>query len=271
MKIRLAIPLLLLALLAHAEDAAQSQVVTAGPLPTVPQSAVTQPSVPLPPFPGAPASWLGVDISKPDLSLISHLPALPPGVGFLLKTVHKDGPAAKAGLQEADLVWKLDEQLLVNEAQLSTLLRLHQPGDEIMLSVFRGGSQLEIPVALGESPLPVPGATALAAEEAAFLTQQGPMRVVNLAEREAYIANTEGRATVRKVGEGYWLTIQNAEGEVIFDDSFDRGSGKCERAETLPTEWKRRAYALRRGLDHAIDGRITPQRQPRPRVVPPAP
>jgi hypothetical protein len=262
MKIRIVIPLLLLALPAFAEDAAKSEMVSATPIPTVS----------LPPFPGAPQSWLGIDLTKPDHSLISHLPALPPGVGFLVKSVHEGGPAAKAGFQEADLVWKLNDQLLVNESQLTTLLRLHQPGDEITLSVFRSGSQLDIPIILGTSPLPVPGAAGRAAEEVVFFSEQGPMRVVNLAEREAYIANAEGRATVRKVGEGYWLTIENAEGEVIFDDSFDRGTtGKCERTENLPTEWKRRAYALRRGLDHALDGRIVPQRQPRPRVVPPPP
>ncbi len=261
MKALFTIPLLLFALPAHAEDATESKLVTASP----------HPAPALPPFPGAPESWLGIDLSKPDPSLISHLPALPPGVGFLVKSVHGDGPAAKAGFQKADLVWKLNDQLLVNEAQLTTLLRLHQPGEEITLSVFRSGSQLEIPITLGTSPLPIPGAANRAAEEAVFLSEQGPMRVVNLAEREAYIANDEGRATVRKVGEGFWLTIENADGEVIFDDSFDRGSGKCERTENLPSEWKRRAYALRRGLDHALDGRIVPQRQPRPRVVPPPP
>lgn len=257
MKIRSTIPLLLLTLLAHAEDAGKSQVVTATP----------HPVVVLPPFPGAPASWLGVDLAKPDLSLISHLPALPPGVGFLVKTVQENGPAAKAGLQETDLVWKLNDQLLVNEAQLSTLLRMHQPGDEITLSVFRGGSQLEIPLTLGASPLPVPGAAGIAAEEAVFLSEQSPIRVVNHAEREAYIANAEGRATVRKVGDGYWLTILNADDEVIFDNPFNRGTN----TDAIPSEWKRRAYALRRGLDHALDGRIVPQRQPRPRVVPPSP
>jgi len=261
MKSHLAIALLLTALPAHAEEPAQSRLISATP----------NPAVHLPPFPGAPTSWLGIDLSKPDLSLVSHLPALPPGVGFLVKTVHEKGPAAQAGIRESDLLWKLDEQLLVNEAQLSALLRLHQPGEEVMLAVFRNGSPLEIPITLAESPLPVPGAAGIAAEEAIFLNEQGPMRVVNLAEREAYITNSEGRATVRRVDDGYRLTIQDSDGTVIFDGSFDRGSEKSEYADTIPTAWKRRAYALRRGLDHAMDGRITPQRQPRPRVVPPAP
>lgn len=260
MKILPGIPLLLLLLPLHAEDDAKARLI----------SSAARPAVAAPTFAGAPSSWLGVDLSKPDHSLIAHLPALPPGVGFLIKSVHSGGPADAVGLKVADLVWKFNEQLLVNEAQLSTLLRLHQPGDTIMLSVFRGGSQLEVPVELAESPLPVPGAADRAAEEAVFLSEQGPMRVVNLEAREAYIANSDGRAVVRRIGEGYQLTIENADGEIIFDDSFDRGLGKCERTEAIPSEWKRRAYALRRGLDHALDGRIVPPRQPRPRVVPPA-
>ncbi|MFU8892648.1 MAG: PDZ domain-containing protein [Luteolibacter sp.] len=261
MKIRTFILLWMLVLPAHADQDADTRAVAVHP----------HPGVVIPTFPSAPRSWLGLDLSKPDPSLIAHLPSLPPGVGFLLKSVHANGPAANAGLQEADLIWKLNEQLLVNEAQLSTLLRLHQPGEAVTLSVFRGGSQLEIPVTLGASPLPVPEFAGQAAEEAVFLSEQGPMRVVNLAEREAFIANAEGRATVRKVGDGYWLTIQNAEGDVIFDDRFDRGTSQHELTDAIPTEWKRRAYALRRGLDHALEGRMAPQRQPRPRVVPPPP
>jgi len=263
MKIRSAIPLILLVLAAQAEDAANTRMVSAATPP--------HPTVTLPPFPGAPTSWLGIDVSKPDHSLIAHLPALPPGVGFLVKSVHVNGPAANAGLRESDLLWKLNEQLLVNESQLSTLLRLHQPGDEVALSVFRGGSQLEISVVLGASPLPVPEFADRVAEEAVFLSEQGPMRVVKLAEREAFIANDQGRATVRKVDDGYWLTIQNADGDVIFDDRFDRGMSRHDSVDGIPSEWKRHAYALRRGLDHALEGRMVPQRQPRPRVVPPPP
>lgn len=259
MKLRFAIPTLLLAWLAHAEEAARP--LTVDPAHRVPMSP--------PGFPGAPESWLGVDLSKPDHTLVTHLPSLPAGVGFVVKTVHEDGPAAIAGLQETDLLWKLDDQLLINEAQLSTLLRIHQPGASITLTIFRSGGQIEVPLTLGQNPGPPSGIARNTAEEALLLNEPGPMRVVNMTNREAYIANTEGRAVVRKVDDGYWLTIENAEGEIIHDASFDRGTDKCERDGSIPREWKRRAYALRRGLDHALDGGIVSQRLPRPRVVPP--
>lgn len=219
-------------------------------------------------LPGAPVAWMGVDLSKPDATLTSHLPALPIGIGFVVNSLADDGPGEAAGLRETDLLWKLDDQLLVNEGQLSALLRLRLPGDRVVLSVFRGGSQLEIPVRLGQAPPPGPEAAARAAEEVVMLAEQSPIRLVNYADKEARFANAEGRAVVRKQDEGYWLTIHDAEGGVIFDGRFDRCSQKNE-GEELPDGWKRRAYVLRRVLDHALEGRMTPQREPRPRVVPP--
>lgn len=216
----------------------------------------------------APQSWLGIDISKPEPSLSAQLPALPPGVGFLVKAVHHDSPATIAGIQEADVIWKLNEQLLVNEAQFSTLLRLHQPDQQVTLSIIRGGRSLEVPVTLGNAPKCRPEFAGELAEEALFFTDQSPMRVVNPFEREAYMTHADGRATVRKTESGYWLTIHNQDGDVIFDESFDPTDAKSDRGNRIPPSWLRRAYALRRGLDHALDGRMAPTRQPRPRVVP---
>jgi hypothetical protein len=262
MKIHAVIPTLLLAMLAHSEEAAP-------PLP----SGSALPRAPMSP-PGiarAPDCWLGLDLAKPDQSLASHLPALPAGVGFIVKTVHQNGPAAAAGLEDDDLVWKFNDQLLINEAQLSTLLRMHKPGDAITLTVFRGGGAIEIPLTLERNPGQPIGLAEGAIEEALLFNEPGPMRVVNMANREAYIADSQGRAVVRKVDDGYWLTIQNAAGEVIHDAAFNRSAGKCEADNSIPADWTRRAYALRRGLEHALNGGIAQQRQPRPRVVPPPP
>jgi len=262
MKFRAAIPLLLLALSAHAGE----ELLVPGPAaPSVARAPIFPPGIAR-----APDSWLGVDLAKPDPALASHLPDLPSGVGFIVKAVHAGGPAAAAGIEADDLIWKFNDQLLINEAQLAILLRMHQPGDACTLAIFRSGKPIDIPLTLAPNPGLVPGIASAAAEEALLLNEPGPMRVVNMADREAYIANAEGRAVVRKDGDGYWLTIENARGEIIHDGRFDRGSsGKCELDNSIPSEWKRRAYALRRGLEHALEGGISQQRQPRPRVVAP--
>lgn len=221
--------------------------------------------------PGAPIAWLGIDIAKPDSTLTAHLPALPPGIGFVINQVTEGGPGEAAGLRATDLLWKLDDQLLVNEAQLGALLRLRQPGEEVVLAVFRSGAPLEIALRLGHAPPADSGDAARAAENAVFLSEQGPIRMVNFAQKEARFANSEGNATVRKIENGYWLTIHNADGDLLFDGRIDRCfATKSEGDDVeIPDAWRRRVHALRRGLDHALEGRMTPQRQPRPRVVAP--
>jgi hypothetical protein len=214
----------------------------------------------------APRGWLGLDVSKPDEGITAHLPSLPPGIGFVIRSIEKDGPAAAAGLREFDIIWKLGDQMLVNEGQLAALLRLSKPGDELTLSGFRSGKPMEITIKLGEAPASrnrFPNELL----EAAVLPGQcpGPMRVVDVREKVAKYSTTDGRAEVRKDGSVYHVKIQGTNGETIYEgDMAESGN-----LEAIPQDWRRRIYALRRGLDHALENGMTTLRQPRPRVVPP--
>jgi hypothetical protein len=218
------------------------------------------------PAQAAPRGWLGLEVSKPDEGITAHLPSLPPGIGFVVRTIEKDGPAAAAGLREFDIIWKLGDQMLVNEAQLAALLRLSKPGDAMTLSGFRGGKPIELTIKLGEMPASrnrFPGDLL----EAAVLPGEsgGPMRVVDVLEKTASYRTTDGRAEVRKEGAFYHVKILNPKDEPIFEGKILQDSS----LERVPIEWRRRVHALRRGLDQALEGRIMPLRQPRPRVVPP--
>ncbi|MDP3851456.1 MAG: PDZ domain-containing protein [Luteolibacter sp.] len=220
-----------------------------------------------PPMPHeVPRAWLGLDVSKPDETITAHLPSLPPGIGFVIRSIDKDGPAAAAGLKELDILWKLGDQMLVNESQLATLLRLAKPGDEITLAGFRSGKPLDVTLKLGEAPASMsvfPGDLM----DAAILPGEcgGPMRVVNVAEKVASYSTLEGRAEVRRDGSFYQVKIQGPKDELIYEGKLP-ADGSLDK---IPLEWKRRVLALRRGLDHTLDGRMMPSRQPRPRVVPP--
>jgi hypothetical protein len=235
------------------------------PPPTIPGLPV---SLPTPPAPSqtAPSAWLGLQVTKPDLSTTTQLPALPPGIGFIIQSINADGPAARAGLQEYDILWKIGDQMLVNEGQMAALLRLSKPGDDISLSAFRGGKPIEITAKLGE----VPATHKELPEEwvdSTLLPGEcgGPMRVVNLAEKVAIYSNEEGQAEVRREGEAHYVKITGPDDAVIHEGPL----ASPEDQEKIPEAWKRRVFALRRGLDHAIDNRLMPLRQPRPRVVPP--
>lgn len=214
----------------------------------------------------APQAWMGLKVAKPDATVTAQVPSLPPGVGFVVKSVDDGGPAQVAGLTEFDLLWKIGEQLLVNEAQLATLLRLSKPGEEIVVSGFRGGKPLEVKLKLGEAPAlqqPFPGEMV----ESAIIPGgcPGPMRLVNVADKTASFSNDEGRAVVQRSGEFFHVKIESSSEELIYEGEIS-SNGKLD---VVPEDWRRRVHVLCRTLDQALAGGMMPQRQPRPRVVPP--
>ena len=70
-----------------------------------------------------------------------------------------------------------------------------------------------------------------------------------------------------RVSEGDAVRIVDREGKVIFE-AVVRGRPELS---SVPDDWRRQVCAMRRGLDHALSAQPSPLRQPRPRIVPPAP
>ena len=79
--------------------------------------------------------------------------SLPIGLHLSVVQVGPNSPAQKAGLQEFDVLLKLDDQTLVNEDQLKKLVRLKNPQDQITLSILRNGKSREIQVVLEETEI----------------------------------------------------------------------------------------------------------------------
>lgn len=94
-------------------------------------------------------TYLGVVIESVP-SVLRDYVDLPKGAGLLLSHVASDGPAANAGLQDNDILVKLDDQLIVNHSQLSTLLEMKSAGDTVKLTILRKGEQMEFQVTLEE-------------------------------------------------------------------------------------------------------------------------
>ncbi|MES2476519.1 MAG: PDZ domain-containing protein [Verrucomicrobiota bacterium] len=214
----------------------------------------------------APRAWLGLRLSKPDEAIRAHLPALPSGVGFVVDAVDASGPAETAGLRALDLLWKFGDQMLINEAQLATLLRLASPGEEVAISGFRAGQPLEVKLRLGVAP---PSRHSLKGEltEAAILPDAcaGPMRVVNVSEKVASFTADEGSASVQWDGRVYQVRIDGPDAKPVFTGELVRDG----RLDAVPESWRRKIQVLCRTLDQAITGSESSTRQPRPRVVPP--
>lgn len=211
-------------------------------------------------------AWLGFRVTKPDDATRAHLPDLPAGIGFVILTVDAKGPADSCGLQPLDVIWKFGDQLLVNEAQLVTLLRLKKPGDVVSLSIFRSGRAIEIPMTLGAFPLNRP--LGIGPElDAAVIPGEGPRWYsTNPENRTATLVTDNGKAVLKRNsdGSGYELEIRDDSGALVFNGNLPANGDTA----AVPEVWRRRVCVVRRGLDNVLDGKMENVRPPRPRVVP---
>jgi hypothetical protein len=204
--------------------------------------------------------WLGLTVGRLDDAVRAQVPALPPGIGFMVTTVAPGGPAEKAGVKPYDILWKLGDQWIANEAQLFTLLRLRKEGEETKLAVYREGKSLDLPVTLGRLPedhlrgkLP-----ALAAGEVPDV----PMKVLNPAGSTAEIAARDGKAILTIAGGMKEVKIISSDGPVIYQGPVQDAKG----VSLVPDPWKIRVLALERTLASRA-GMVPVQRQPRARLA----
>jgi len=235
---------------------------------------VTVTAVPtvVPPMPAASGipqlPWLGVKVARPDSATRAQLPELPNGIGFLVSSIDEGGPAVAAGIQPMDVVWKLDDQLLANEAQLTVLLRLKKPGDKVDISLFRQGKPMIVPITLAPAPPNYRILSPALVDTAILPGAPGmPMRVVNVAERSARLETSDGKAELRENGDSLLVKITNIENATIYEGALRNH----DDLTGIPEAWKHRVCALHRALENALNGRSMDMvRQPRPRVVPPS-
>jgi hypothetical protein len=103
-----------------------------------------------------PVTYLGVSASPPPRELAAHLP-IPRDTGLVVEGLVPDGPAAKAGLEQNDVLTKLDDQILIHPRQLSVLVANRRDGDRVKLSFIRKGETKELEVTLGTRDVKAPG------------------------------------------------------------------------------------------------------------------
>jgi hypothetical protein len=208
----------------------------------------SQASKPRPRLAAAQQSWLGMEVTKPTPDIAAQLP-LANGIGFVVRKVHEEGPAQSAGVREHDVLEKLGDQKLVNEAQLVTLLRLLKPGEDAVFSGYRAGAPIEHRIRIEQIDSPQ--------------SIGKPIISPDRQRRTASVSNADGSAEVSRAPGGYRVVIRNPQKEVVFEDTLAPDSG----FNRVPAPWRVRVMALRRGLDHQLQPAL---RQPRPRIVPPS-
>jgi len=72
--------------------------------------------------------------------------------GALVAEVHKDSPAASAGIQQGDIILEYDNIKVPNIAALRNAVALKKPGTAITLSILRDKQTVKIPVTLAAFP-----------------------------------------------------------------------------------------------------------------------
>jgi S1-C subfamily serine protease len=109
-------------------------------------------------------AFLGVE-TLPIGGWLSEALDLPVKEGLLVERATKGGPAAAAGIQggnrvaEAgmrriaiggDVIVAIDSQKVASQLDVNLALNHKRPGDNITVTVYRGGKKMDIPVKLGE-------------------------------------------------------------------------------------------------------------------------
>ena len=75
-------------------------------------------------------------------------------VGARLTSISEDGPAAKAGLKEDDIIVEMDGERITSYDELAWRIRLAGEGTKVDLVVVRDGEEMEFEVTLGAHPNP---------------------------------------------------------------------------------------------------------------------
>ena len=90
--------------------------------------------------------YLGVSVT--DIGDEYAIYGLP--VGAAIKVINEDSPAEKSGLQLGDIVTKAGNQEITCGDDLVKAVAASTPGDQMVLTVYRSGTTLEITVEIGE-------------------------------------------------------------------------------------------------------------------------
>lgn len=94
-------------------------------------------------------TFVGLHTAPVPASLRAHVD-LPEGAGLVVRAVVTASPAERAGLQKHDILTHLEDQLLINPAQLRSLVRAKRPGDTLIFTYLRQGNPHTAEVTLAE-------------------------------------------------------------------------------------------------------------------------
>ena len=108
--------------------------------------------------------WLGVYIQNLNEGLARSF-GFEGTAGVLVSSVVEDGPAAKAGLQDGDIITAIDGEAVTDMADLRMRVALTEPGAELAFDITRDGRKVTRRVTIGELEAQAAAGTSTAAPE----------------------------------------------------------------------------------------------------------
>ena len=116
--------------------------------------------------------YIGVTVS----SVSSEAQGYGLPTGAAVRSVEADSPAAKAGLEENDIITEVDGTAINSSTELVNYVGEKTPGDELTFKVYRQGEELELTVTIGEktqSAMPTTTDDAQQSQQSQGQSQQG--------------------------------------------------------------------------------------------------
>jgi serine protease Do len=95
--------------------------------------------------------YIGVSLQTLDDDIAESM-GLPKNQGELIRGVTPGGPAARAGVQQGDVVIEVNGQPVTPDQSLAYLVAQQPVGARVPLTLVRGGQRLNVTVTMGERP-----------------------------------------------------------------------------------------------------------------------
>ncbi|MEO1398801.1 MAG: Do family serine endopeptidase, partial [Pseudomonadota bacterium] len=95
--------------------------------------------------------WLGVQI-QPVTDDIAESLGLEKASGTIVAGVQDGSPAEKDGLRSGDVIQQVDGKEVKGPKELARLIASYEPAETAKITVFRGGSTVDVSVTLGQLP-----------------------------------------------------------------------------------------------------------------------
>ena len=97
-------------------------------------------------------AYLGIYMQELDESLARGLGVSANTKGVVIAGLTPNGPAETSGLQQGDIIEKVDGKTLKTAHEIQTVIRGHKPGETISMLVLRDGSIKSVNVKIGNYP-----------------------------------------------------------------------------------------------------------------------